>query len=276
MKFTVCPECREVIGDDELRGSSKICHACARRTDRSDLIEIDTEKTEEEDSKLSIHAPLGANGESFDPNEVAEQPFSTRGNAPELTSELDKVLPHSQYLIDIPVIHSLDELHTISKAHWEYDTEIRDSEYLRTLVTRQPVGIIDLILGTFFVGWAMLILFMTRNPEFIIVLMFGGIGAWFLYCALMTRTKVWIRIFRDRLEIHRGFRKNGKYRIYNRSYQDTPVNIVERRSKNSSSYKVVILNGSESYILVSALSSFNHSYAEDYKRMIETILKAKL
>ena len=44
MKIQICPECKEVIPEGKLRGSSKTCTACFRRTSPADLVIKDTEE----------------------------------------------------------------------------------------------------------------------------------------------------------------------------------------------------------------------------------------
>lgn len=182
----------------------------------------------------------------------------------------------------VPVIHSLDELYLISDAHWENGADIRDMQYLRTLVVKQPGAIALLLFGMGLIGMCILLFSLALEDSdsivgvTVILLLFFGVGVWLFYTGIMTYAKVRIRIFRDRLEIRRGFRKNGKYRIYKRSYQDTPVNIKADRTNKDPVYHIVILNGYESYTLVSGLSSDYYGYATEYKRMLDTILKAEL
>ena len=313
MKFTICPECREVIGDDELRGSSKICRACARRTDRSDLVEIDTEKTEESlpqsEPNQTGDASFNANGEPFDPNGAqfnpegtpydpngfAGQAFSTLLNNPEFASKLDQVPSFMRGMVDnalagvknqvtpIPVIHSLDELYIISDAQWENEADIRDMGYLRTLVVKQPGAIGQIIMGLLFAGLGTFIFSLILEDgilgALLFLLVFGGCGVWMLYCGIMSHAKVWIRIFRDRLEIRRGFRKNGKYRVYTRSHLCTSVSIDTNGKPNQPDYYITIQNrdeyhGNNKYTLASGLPPVG--FATEFTRMLDTILKAEL
>ena len=113
MKMLVCPECREIILEGELRGSNKTCHACAVRTDDSDLLVMgeennsptpdnaETDETDETD-ELSEWAKTWEDGT------LVDQPSSAGPPKQMLRSISSESLP----LPDdpIPTIHSLKEL----------------------------------------------------------------------------------------------------------------------------------------------------------------------
>ena len=244
MKCTICPECREIIADDELRGTSTTCHACACRTDRSDLIEIETEKP------------------SITENTI-----------------VDEDVRHQ--MTPLPVIHSLDELMLMPYAHWEDESSsIGDMAYRRTLVLNQPKAIGMLLLGLFLTAIG-LYCFVATFGDIIVsmagLLFFGVGGGWLIYSSIKTFPKVWIRIFQDRLEICRGFRKNEKYKVFTRYYHGTSVSAYNYDVK-APSYRVYISQDDESYTLACELSSSDsdYGYITECKRIIYTILKAEL
>ncbi len=56
MTIRICPECRQIIPEGKLRGDSKTCKACFRRTKATDLIEVD-ENGNQADSSCHQNIP---------------------------------------------------------------------------------------------------------------------------------------------------------------------------------------------------------------------------
>ena len=63
MIWHICPECKEILSGDELRGSNRACKACSMRKDRSDLIEIDSEHPEESQGEQNTKAYRAHSGD---------------------------------------------------------------------------------------------------------------------------------------------------------------------------------------------------------------------
>ena len=267
MKIMVCPECKEVLGEEELRGSNPCCYACSVRKNRNDLVEVDTEREVE--------------------SQIQGSAFDQRGQRPgydsfETQRRKGRSFSPEQWQAGIPVIHSLNELQLGKKMFWEHNAE--DFGSSQTLVIKCGGMVSSLFFAIFWLGFCAIpiALFIHESinhesvdslPVLIIFFLFGGIGVGLLYSSIMACfSKTWVEIDNDNLYIERGLYRSGKKKIIRRSTQ-TEVSMYSNSSINGHAiYNVRLMDDT----VVKVASGVDYNRASEIVTLFKTLLWAEL
>ena len=239
MRMLVCPECREIILEGELRGNNKSCHACAVRTDESDLLVMG----EENDSSASDTAKQPAAGEL--PEWAKSTQTWVNGTLVDHSpnEEMEKLANHpvnnALPLPDdpIPTIRSLEELKLAP------DFSLRRYKDVDCLIYTSPGSSL-----LFWIGFIWLLIMMVciysitiQNIDkaattsifnmvtsYLVPVVFSVIGILITYAGLrMWKGKLYIDILPDSLAIREGVFHSGKGTII-QLCRETQMSILKK------------------------------------------------
>ena len=298
MKLYICPGCKKVVPDGKLCSDDMNCYACRTRSNRSDLIEVDTEKVLNAQSQQSSNpwntqkqnSLYGGNYSPVDPRitEVMNNPKVPGVMRGMMQSVVEAGLRQmgDMQMDQVPVIHSLDELRLIRGACWE-DNQIGFGSS-RTLVIKNETNIGLLVFGVIWLLFTVptlggFLLPMAFEGEFEAVkivmilfpLIFWGAGIWMLYSGIKSIFgKTWVEVTTDALIIETGMSRKGKTVTIKRS-PNTFVDLDRTGSQNNRSMFRVILADEDGQKIV--LGSDMYVYdARSLAFMMKTLLAAQI
>ena len=287
MIVQICPEGKEIILEDILHGNNKYCKACRTRHDRSDLVQLDSEKPYETNSILKGLSPTRPSAENALPNHLLknapgfedinlfEDNTKDYENFVGLTPEQLVLQTHYKDSFNealalslktstvIPTIHSLDELILIKQPHWVNDVDSEIYNY-RKLVVKTPCST-----WLFFFSFTMLgmAIFFTKvsMDEGKVSSIFDLSGTLLVIpCALYllffipfviafwrSTSKTWFKISPDRIEVRRGLFAKGTFKSYKRDSNVTRTDIKFKGSTREGTpyYNIYITDGFNPYKL---------------------------
>ena len=114
MKMLICPECNEIILEGELRGTNKTCHACAVRTDESDLIVMGEEATpspqnaDDHGQQKKMQEYLADSIQTWENGTLIDKPSQKSTPEQRIQNLVNEPVDMSD--VSIPYIYSLDQL----------------------------------------------------------------------------------------------------------------------------------------------------------------------
>ena len=205
MPLMYCPECKEIILEGELKGSNPSCHACAVRTDTSDLIPM---------------------GQSSRPQTALKEPagdeFGSYSNAsqnPMMVMDADQSangIPSGNGFPNIPVIHHWNELAIVPG--WKldrYNPSTGQATLLRmpkkTSSSTKKLAIIVALVG--FLLCALLVIMMIMldvdfQTTLLIIILIAMLFLPIPFVLKLASNTTWIDIDKEYISIETG--KDGK------------------------------------------------------------------
>lgn len=277
MKIEICPECKEIIPKDKLRGSSSFCHACSLRFDRSDLVEIESERAE--DNAQNDLSNISSSMRNYD----HDNSFDMHCHSGEIPQEEE----------DASVIQSLDELQLIPGVMWDNNSE-QSWETTRTLIIK-PFGsksefFFPIVwLGGCSIMFVPALVSLLSEPAnghqgkssdlltlILSMIVFCGIGFVILYKSIIgCMRKTWIDISHDSIGIEKAIKRRGKCIYAKRS----PLSSVTMEYKYSSNrvrlYSVYIIDEIDKNKIVVA-NGLVYDRALELVNMLKSIMTAKI
>lgn len=269
MKLMICPECKEVIPDNELHGSKEDCLACRYRVNRDDLVELDTAKAVDSQNE----------GGGF---------FGQLGRA------IANRLGQSMTPRSIPVIHSINELSLRPNMYWDENNGWDSSQ---TLVIKSNGKMKSMLF--FAILWlaftvpllSFMLMSMAHDPSSVTVngrpgmdsdfwfmllfpVIFWGVGFGMLYFAITSCfSKTWIEITPDALLIERGLSRKGKKLRISRNSNTEVESYSNIRINHRPYYAIKLIDDQNKIKVVEGLDSRE---IDDYEVFFKTLLRAEL
>ena len=252
MKSMICPECKDVIPDGELRGNHKLCKACNTRNNRDDLVEIDTRP-------------------AFSPNPV----FSSQ---PQTSPRSNRIS-----LQDIPLVHF---------ACWDGNDGLEQNptlvikpQGLFFLIIFAVIWIVGFsaLFGNFIIDMlsdpaSVMINGRQGTSDDLIILglfaaLFIGLGIVILVNSIkQCYFKTWIEVTPDCLLVTRGLRRAGKPKSFDRSQMTTVTMKPCSRDSRHSLYDVHLEGSSK----ITVASSLSNDDAKQLTQMLNQLMIARL
>ncbi len=237
MIWHICPECKEILSGDELRGSNSACKACSMRKDRSDLIEIDSEHPEESQEELDAKAQ-------------EEQ---------------------KSYVPALPI----DNIALVPGTYWEKNS-LQDGNNTRTLVIKLRSKGKFALWSLMFVNVGMvtgLELYEVSSIAFwggmfIMLILFICIGLW-LFCEALR-----INLSQNSISFRRGLFRKGKFTVFDRTSKDIKVKVFG--AVNFKYGEIVISDGKKSKTIIHEVDEKSLGRAEEIASVIRMLINAKI
>ena len=240
MIWHICPECKEILSGDELRGSNSSCKACSMRKDRSDLIEIDSEHPEE-----------------FQGEQNTKAQEEQKSCVPALL---------------------LDNIALVPGTNWE-NIPNGDNSRMLVINYRSISGVLLSSFGMLFVASALCVVIYGFAASSVLGIVFCAIlfimACPFFYIGLEELFGfVWISINQNSIGIRRGLFRNGKFTVFARTSKDTNVKVI-----NSNNFKygsIEISDGNKSKTIINRDDLVSMGRAEGIANVIRMLLNARI
>lgn len=296
MKLLVCPECKEVIPEGKWSGSNTNCHACQMREmrlDRSDLLEIDTEKAiEAMASAFNMQHLLPQQPSTASHTSPASNSSPWNNSAAGNNKPAWNYIDSEQHRNDVPVIRSLTELQMIPGVTWE-DTPSWTGQ--KTLVIQSMGSKSMLSFGILWLAFTVptlgfFLVSMITDPSSVTVnghpgkssdiwifllfpVIFWGVGFGILYFGITScYSKTWIDVSSNSLTIEHGLKRRGKTKTAPRN-SSTSVSMESTvRVNGTPLYTVTLYGGAD----IKVASGLVRDRAEELVSMLKTLLNAEI
>ena len=242
MIWHICPECKEILSGDELRGSNRACKACSMRKDRSDLIEIDSEHPEESQGEQNTKA-------------------------------------QDEQKSCVPAL-PLDNIELIPGTYWE--NSIQNGDNSRTLVInyRSISGVLLSSFGMlFFASGLCAVFFGVVKSSSVLGIVFFCI-LFIMACPLFyiglveLFGSVWINVNQNSIGIRRGLFRNGKFTVFDRTSKDIKVNVIN--SKDFKYGSIEVWDGNKRKTIIGRDDLISMGRAEGIANVIRMLLNARI
>ena len=297
MKVMICPECKEVLLNDELRGSNLQCHACMTRENRDDLVEIDTEDIMKGINNAGAQYQSDRNSLPFEDQNRFGSNASEIPGLSQLPGPLRRMVEKGLAMAEeeqrpARIIHSLNELDLVPGASWQKSSEWDNSQTLQLNSQASKFMLFFSILWlAISVGiFCPMLLSMFEDPSSITVnnhpgtksdiwfllvfaVIFVGVGLIMLYFGITSCfSKTWIDVSQDSLAVERSLFRRGKKTIIKRD-PTTAVTMKSTLKVNGTPlYAVFISYGRE----VKIANGLEYHQACSLVRMLKELLAAEI
>ena len=276
-----CPECKEIILEGELRGTNKSCHACAVRTDASDLIPMDKSARQQSAIKEPVSNNFG------DYQDASQNPMMQISPSISTDNSANAIA-----YTNIPIIHHWDELtpapgwkmckYNPSTNQASFVKEPRNnkkSNNKRALLIVLAVFLLLLIL--------LLLLYLTTDVDgasivIIIVLLFTILlPIPFLMQMDANNNTTWIDVDKNYISIETGGngKRSGNARIFSRNPLETEIYQDWAQQYKNSGRDVSNIDFDNRMVCIRDSRSFyriGHFRGNAFETMLKTMLAANI